>query len=191
LLVQDNSTNIDTDEGIDLIAWDWKESSDTMKGLTFAFNKTIFNNGKLDLSIKGSLMKVAQSGNLLNLVKMSCFGTVLARLDGILTAIDVSGHLHLDCLPVAELLAIKSLKSFACQGCPRVISTLLQTANGVKDFVALIKKVEIKTIFVDGKLDFSKGSNLLQSAEAGHARELVNLSNTPLFITLLHSSMEF
>jgi len=46
----------------------------------------------------------------------------LSQLDGLLTALDVSGHPHLRTVPVNELCAIKSLASFSCDRCPRLFA---------------------------------------------------------------------
>jgi len=87
---------------------------------------------------------------------------------------------------VAELLAIKSLERLEFCGCPRVVSALLQTDDGVKDLVALLQKVELTTtIFVDGKLDLNKDGRLMKSADARGVRKLVDLFHTPLFIMAL------
>jgi len=154
--------------------------------------KEIFHDGKLDLSIHESSNEGQNPGqkSLTSLPSpfrlRLLFGTSLVQLDGMLKALDLSGHPHLERLPVAELLAIKSLERLEFCGCPRVVSALLQTDDGVKDLVALLQKVKLTTtIFVDGKLDLSKDGRLMKSANAHDVRKLVDLFHTPLFIMAL------
>ena len=53
----------------------------------------------------------------------------LAQLDGFLTALDVSGQVCLEHLPVGELASIRSLKSVTCHGCPRLLCPPPAIAN--------------------------------------------------------------
>ena len=57
-----------------------------------------------------------------NLFAMRRIAPGLSLLDGLLTALDVSGHPHLQTVPVRELVEIKSLNTFECQRCPRLFS---------------------------------------------------------------------
>ena len=66
---------------------------------------------------------------LINLFKMPVCLAALTQLDGMLTGLDVSGHLHLEHLPVEDLITIKSLKPLECRGCPMATSALLQTPD--------------------------------------------------------------
>ena len=104
-----------------------------------------------------------------------------------MTALDVSGHTHLEHLPVGDLAAMTSLTSLACDAsvAARIISTLLETPEGVDDFVLLIKKDVCKTIFSEGKLDLSIGSSLMKESDAGIIQKILDQINTPMFIKAL------
>ena len=74
--------------------------------------------------LEGSFPPKAAKGSrcVPNLFAMRRIAPGLSLLDGLLTALDVSGHPHLQTVPVRELVEIKSLKTLECQRCPRLFA---------------------------------------------------------------------
>ena len=158
--------------------------------------RPLFFEGKLDFNVEGTLMKGARHEDMVNLFKMPNFSKGLVQLDGMLTGLDVSGHPHLERLPVKNLITIKSLKTLKCRGCPMATSALLQTPEGVDHLISLIKRVgsnngkldlshdlkygSQRPVFFDGKLDLSTEGTLMKGARR---EDMVNLFEMPNFST--------
>ena len=149
--------------------------------------RAIFKEGKLDLSIGVSQKEGDKPGNgSLKSLPVHCGLQSVAsgpwnKLHGTLTALDVSGHTNLARLPVAEFVAMTSLTSLECRGCPGYVSSLLETPEGVNDLVSLIKRRIFTTLFNAGKLDFSASSALMTGADAGCVQKLLEQICLPPF----------
>ena len=143
----------------------------------------ILYNGKLDVSIDGvdktdqKPTKGCRRSLPPHLQLTSIAASNLAPLEGRLVFLDVSGHAAMQSLPVKELLQISSLTRLESVGCPGFVHALLNTADGVHDFVALLNKVQFKTVFEDGELNLSMDGRLMQGVPPAAAKLLSQIAH--------------